>query len=88
VKYMKIVDRIKVEIELPGHGYTVLKYELIASEEGERWGLSCSLEATGESAAAEDVRSVRSEAEDIMKRMAAGTVTPVSFYDILYDLLP
>ena len=85
---MKIVDRVIAEVELPEHGYTFLEYELIAPEEEKGWGISCYLAASGERATAEDVTSVRSEAERIIRIMAVGTVTPVSFYDILYDMLP
>ena len=85
---MKIVDRITIGVELPGHGYTFLRYELIAPGKGKGWGLCCTLDSTGETAAAIDVTNDQAEAKRLLRMMSEGTVTPVSFYDILYDLLP
>ena len=85
---MTVEERIENGVELPEIGYSPLEYELIKDERSGSWGLRCTMRATGESAAAEDVTTDRGEARRILLLMAEGTVTPVSFFEVLYDLMP
>ena len=88
VKSLRIVERITATEEIPEYGYTILEYELLEPEGASGWGLRCRMPVSGEEVMAADVAENREDALRIMRCMAAGTVTPVSFYDILYDLLP
>ena len=85
---MIVEERIETGIELPEIGYAPLEYELIRDERSGSWGLRCTMPGTVEHAVAEDITTDRREARRILLLMAEGTVTPITFFDVLYDLLP
>ena len=85
---MIVEERIENSVKLPETGYATLEYDLLKAENGLSWGLRCRMPMTGEEACAEDVTTDGNEARRIFLLMANGTVTPVTFFDVIYDLLP
>ncbi len=85
---MKIVQQLKREIKLPEIGYSMLEYELLQPEDETGWGLRCRIAALGEEVTVAGVAVSRLDAERYLTLLADGLVTPITFLDVLYDLLP
>ena len=83
---MNILNTQDISFQAPSVGRVTVLYRLLY--DGEEWGLRCEIPETGEIAQAERVTPDRMFAENLMEKLASGEVTPVTFFDILYDLMP
>ena len=84
MKYDRILVSNRV---LPITGNATGRYTLERRRDG-AWGISVTILETGERAFAEDVTRDGDLAARIWRLMTEGRVTPVAFFDVLYDQLP
>ena len=72
-----------------GDTNSTLRYGLLAQTEAgrKRYGVSVSNERTGERTLVRDAVLSRPDAEALLARLVAGTVTPVTFRDVVEDFV-
>ena len=87
MKKLQIAEKVTTWLQLPEYGYTALEYELSAPGAGRGWGIRCRIPASGEEAFVPDVTSDAEKAALLFRMIVRGGVTPVTLYDVLYDMI-
>lgn len=70
-------------------GYWTIRYALLAEPVGSstRFGVSAFNETTGEQMEVHDVLLHQQDGEELLSRLAAGGVTPVTLRDVVEDFI-